>query len=137
MARIRRSIWLDPEWRQLGPEAQLLALCCMTIRTSGPCNDARIARHTGWTRDFIGAYRPELEASAYGYLISDQIKRRRMPVATAQKVFANDNYTCCSCGSLEQLTVDHIVPVSKGGGDEMGNLQTLCRPCNSRKGARL
>ncbi len=34
------------------------------------------------------------------------------------------------------LTVDHIVPQSKGGGDELENLQLLCHSCNSTKGNR-
>lgn len=51
-------------------------------------------------------------------------------------VFARDNHQCRSCGSTEHLTVDHIVPRSKGGTHHLDNLQTLCRSCNSRKGAR-
>jgi 5-methylcytosine-specific restriction endonuclease McrA len=43
---------------------------------------------------------------------------------------------CRDCGATADLTVDHIVPVARGGGHERHNLQVLCRPCNSRKGAR-
>jgi hypothetical protein len=43
---------------------------------------------------------------------------------------------CVACGSLEDLTVDHIVPRRDGGKDELGNLQIMCRECNSRKGVR-
>lgn len=54
-------------------------------------------------------------------------------------VFARDGYRCCHCGSrdLEDLTIDHIFPVSRGGGDEPDNLQTLCQPCNSTKSNRV
>ena len=34
------------------------------------------------------------------------------------------------------ITIDHILARANGGSDEVENLQTLCRPCNSRKGAR-
>ena len=50
-------------------------------------------------------------------------------------VFRRDGYSCISCGSEYDLSVDHIYPVSRGGGNDPDNLQTLCRTCNSRKGA--
>lgn len=52
------------------------------------------------------------------------------------EVFEDDNYECQRCGSRRRLTVDHIVPRSKGGRAERGNLQTLCRTCNCQKGDR-
>jgi hypothetical protein len=53
-------------------------------------------------------------------------------------VLARDNWTCCSCGrsSKEEgitLEVDHIIPRSKGGTDDLDNLQTLCKKCNIGK----
>jgi 5-methylcytosine-specific restriction endonuclease McrA len=53
-------------------------------------------------------------------------------------VLARDNWTCCSCGrsSKEEgmtLEVDHIVPRSRGGSDNIDNLQTLCKKCNIGK----
>ena len=35
------------------------------------------------------------------------------------------------------MTKDHIIPVTKGGGDELSNLQTMCQPCNLKKGNKL
>lgn len=52
-----------------------------------------------------------------------------------KRVFSNDNNKCVSCGSRNDLTIDHIIPVVKGGGNDPDNLQTLCRKCNSSKGA--
>lgn len=40
---------------------------------------------------------------------------------------------CRSCGSVEKLTVDHVIPLSRGGTDEPGNLRTLCASCNQNK----
>ena len=51
-------------------------------------------------------------------------------------VFARDGMRCRECGAAENLTIDHVIPVVRGGGDEIGNLQTLCRTCNSKKGVR-
>ena len=42
---------------------------------------------------------------------------------------------CCYCGSTEALTVDHLIPQSKGGSDTGDNLVWACRSCNSAKSA--
>lgn len=52
-----------------------------------------------------------------------------------QQVFSRDGFACRKCGTKDFLSVDHIKPVFRGGLDELDNLQTLCVPCNSRKGA--
>lgn len=54
-----------------------------------------------------------------------------------QRILERDDFRCVSCGSTEDLTLDHKVPRSRGGGHSDSNLQTMCRPCNSRKGARI
>lgn len=45
--------------------------------------------------------------------------------------------TCKKWFSKDKITVDHIIPVRKGGIDCLGNLRPLCRPCNSRKGTKV
>jgi hypothetical protein len=52
-------------------------------------------------------------------------------------IWERDNFTCKICGSRKYLSIDHIIPESKGGKLIESNLQTLCKSCNSRKGARL
>jgi 5-methylcytosine-specific restriction endonuclease McrA len=51
-----------------------------------------------------------------------------------EKVYKRDCYKCVSCGSGENITIDHIKPVSKGGTNKIDNLQTMCFPCNQKKG---
>jgi hypothetical protein len=58
----------------------------------------------------------------------------RVPL-TRENLYKRDNYTCVYCGlnKRDQLTIDHLIPVSKGGKDTWENWVTACRSCNSEK----
>src|SRR4249919_3428719 len=56
---------------------------------------------------------------------------------TRRAVFARDDWTCQYCGSRSNLTVDHVVPRSKGGVSTWDNIVASCAPCNRRKGDGL
>lgn len=43
---------------------------------------------------------------------------------------------CSYCGSTDNLTLDHVVPLARGGQHRVENLVAACKPCNSRKHAR-
>jgi hypothetical protein len=67
---------------------------------------------------------------------AEAVKRPIHP-ALRRMVLERDGYRCRWCGASEDLAVDHMyVPEVYGGVALMDNLQVLCRPCNSRKGAR-
>lgn len=51
-------------------------------------------------------------------------------------VFERDEHKCQRCGTPDRLTIDHIVPLSRGGDDEPENLWVLCLSHNSEKGNR-
>lgn len=53
---------------------------------------------------------------------------------TRQNVFKRDGFECQYCGTHKDLTLDHIVPSSKGGLHTWTNLVTACKRCNARKG---
>lgn len=57
-----------------------------------------------------------------------------VPKEMRESVFSRDGHRCLKCGCVESLTIDHIVPLSKGGDNSENNLQTLCHRCNSAKG---
>jgi 5-methylcytosine-specific restriction endonuclease McrA len=67
----------------------------------------------------------------------------RVPRAVQRKIsrralFARDSWRCVYCGSTGgRLTLDHVVPRSRGGDSVWENVVTSCAPCNHRKGDRL
>ena len=63
--------------------------------------------------------------------------RRHIPDSLRLAVYERDGWKCLHCSTPERLSLDHIHPYSLGGADTLENLQTLCRPCNSRKGAKV
>jgi 5-methylcytosine-specific restriction endonuclease McrA len=63
-----------------------------------------------------------------------QAQRRKI---TRRAVFARDGWACQYCGARANLTVDHVVPRSKGGQSSWENIVASCGPCNRRKGDNL
>lgn len=53
------------------------------------------------------------------------------------EIYKRDEYQCKFCQSSSRLTIDHIIPLDKGGGNELSNLQTLCYRCNQEKGNHI
>uniref|UniRef100_A0A2P2LKB7 Uncharacterized protein LOC103956206 isoform X2 n=1 Tax=Rhizophora mucronata TaxID=61149 RepID=A0A2P2LKB7_RHIMU len=65
------------------------------------------------------------------------VKRRRIKSNLSRKnVLYRDKYTCQYCCSKENLTVDHVLPLSQGGEWKWENLVTACAKCNSKKGQK-
>ena len=67
--------------------------------------------------------------------IPRDVHRRKI---TRKAVLARDAYTCQYCGhEAAGLTVDHVVPRSRGGRSEWENIVASCAPCNRKKGNRM
>jgi hypothetical protein len=66
-----------------------------------------------------------------------RVSRLKVPDALRAKIFERDGWRCLRCGSAQDLEIDHIFPVALGGDNAESNLQTLCKSCNSSKGARV
>jgi HNH endonuclease len=91
-------------------------------------------------------------ARRYYRLYPDRVKvninNRRIRLANAEGKFTHTewqdlktfyNNTCLKCGKQEPeilLTPDHIIPVSRRGSNDIGNIQPLCITCNKRKQAK-
>lgn len=67
---------------------------------------------------------------------STKISRKSFSKTTRQTIYHNSNCTCQICGkpiTFEEFTIDHIIPLAKGGTNEMSNLQSSCFRCNRIK----
>jgi len=52
-------------------------------------------------------------------------------------VYKRDENKCQYCGSTRHLTIDHVIPKSKGGSEDWTNLVVACSSCNTKKGDKL
>ncbi|XP_021898249.1 uncharacterized protein LOC110814958 isoform X2 [Carica papaya] len=65
------------------------------------------------------------------------VKRRRVRSSLSRKnILFRDNYICQYCSSPDNLTVDHVLPVARGGEWKWENLVAACSKCNSKKGQK-
>ena len=79
--------------------------------------------------------RPEVIRLVSFVKVPRDIHRRRI---TRKAVLARDGWTCQYCGTTRpSLTVDHVIPRSRGGASVWENIVASCAPCNRRKGNRL
>lgn len=60
----------------------------------------------------------------------------RMLRANRNRIYKRDGHTCVYCGSTRNLTLDHVIPKSRGGKNEWTNLVTSCQKCNLKKADR-
>lgn len=60
------------------------------------------------------------------------IYRNKVPFSK-KNVMIRDNFVCQYCGSTEELTIDHVTPLSRGGISCFENCVTACKKCNARK----
>lgn len=72
--------------------------------------------------------------------LKEYITPRAYPAFTRFNVFLRDMWDCQYCGQkfrTHELTFDHVIPRSRGGRTEWGNIVTACQTCNTIKGNRL
>ena len=70
-------------------------------------------------------------------MLKEMMKRRRTPRFSKTNLYLRDLNTCQYCNTQfprTQLTLDHVIPLSKGGKTSWTNIVAACGPCNGRKG---
>jgi hypothetical protein len=69
--------------------------------------------------------------------VANEIVATNVTRTQRARIIERDGGKCRHCGGVEQLCIDHVVPVSRGGTSDDGNLQVLCLSCNTKKGNKL
>jgi hypothetical protein len=167
VGRIPCEIWQDPEFLALGGGTQWVFILLLTLPGSSPTRPIplmarRWSRYAaGLSHHDVVDWLAELEAADFidcdwdmeelrvlryalpHWILDSGVKRKkskpRPPIHAGIRaaVMERDGCRCVECGCRNDLTLDHIVPWSRGGPDTVDNLRVLCRPCNSSKGARI
>jgi 5-methylcytosine-specific restriction endonuclease McrA len=85
----------------------------------------------------------KIKTVRYNYDYPSVIRLRRYAripfkhiVLTRKNIVKRDALKCQYCATHENLTIDHVIPKSKGGKDTWENLVTACTSCNHKKGNR-
>lgn len=87
--------------------------------------------------------RRDLEKAVTQELIDDGIlfpetkRREPIPREIVDALWNRDRGMCVYCGSKENIHIDHIIPFSKGGSNDIANLQLLCQKCNLEKSNKI
>jgi hypothetical protein len=127
---------LECVWRELGrpPGARLIARHGLRI------SEPTYRRRWGSLREacqLLARFKKDeiTEQQLLGTAPSRQ-SRTALSLKVRWEVLKRDDYRCIKCGARPpdvELEVDHIVPVSRRGTNDLTNLRTLCRPCNQGK----
>ena len=68
-----------------------------------------------------------------------RVKKNRIIRFSRANIYARDHHRCQYCGNVrrsDELTFDHVIPVSRGGGKSWDNIVTACIECNRKKGGK-
>ena len=85
-------------------------------------------------------YRPKRRQAAPKWAVPPQVKRRERAALRRhyrewhRKLAAQYGERCANCGATENLALDHVIPIARGGLSTLDNLQLLCAQCNRVKG---
>jgi 5-methylcytosine-specific restriction endonuclease McrA len=126
------------------------------LRTDAAWRDKRRAYYAGRYREWYARYererrqeRQRTDPAFHAHLMklakAGQQRRRARIAAVGgsytpvewDRLCALYGHCCVRCEATGALTVDHVVPLSRGGRNDVWNLQPLCRSCNSQKHTRI
>ena len=121
---------LAADWRESACKPCKLALNAATYAANPRKHRALVQRWEKQNRDKVRGYVKQRRAKRKNASVSDLTEQEWLTLLAA-----NGN-ACAFCGSGDDLTQDHAVPLSRGGEHTLTNIIPACRSCNSRKRTR-
>jgi 5-methylcytosine-specific restriction endonuclease McrA len=98
--------------------------------------DRRLKHAKEWNRRNPEKVRRVSRVSSLNYIARKQKSAGSFTASEWHALLDRYGHKCLWCGSLHKLCADHVIPLSQGGDNTIGNIQPLCARCNQRKGTR-
>jgi len=118
---------LEAAARSLGIDPQLIS-DITAVQT--PLPKRTVTRKTS-LYDFVAAIaNHSLRARLYGVVDS-------LTLEDWGEILNQTDWKCAMCGSDSEIEIEHMIPLSRGGGNTKENVCVLCADCNGRKGAKM
>lgn len=116
------------------PMCQINIKRAITLLLTGKAEPLAYSSGSVWT---VRSPSIEIQVPEHIRLTSRSAERVwRVPSVNRKEVLRRDHNTCQYCGTTHNLTLDHVLPLSKGGSHAWDNVVTACGSCNQKKGDR-
>jgi len=161
----RRRLGIKPvsRTREIGKYTELVCSCCSQLKPTSQfsiradrtpksymsfckecLNEAQKKRYLKSPQKYKDLQKQYYSKNKAEYIISAKNYKARKKGAVGgytpqewDKLCEVYNHTCPACKEPKPLTVDHIIPLSKGGSNYINNIQPLCQSCNSKKRTKI
>lgn len=105
----------------------------VVLLVTGKAEPIDFSSNTSWS---IRSSSLVIQVPAYIHLYKAKERVWKIPPVSRKTLLRRDAHQCQYCGNRKQLTIDHIIPRSKGGKHTWDNVVIACATCNGRKGDR-
>ena len=123
-----RTLILDETWRPVAVVTWQRAMYLLVTGKAQPVHEYDDVR--------IRSAREEFKLPSILRMLARH-KRKKSVTFNRLSVFARDNFQCSYCGihcSPKKMTIDHVLPLSRGGQNRWTNVVAACGACNNKKG---